>query len=146
MPKAARPATSRLTAEQLRKVRVPFVQRAVLVHGSEREELFLVDLGLAGAFAERERPLPVGETVTLIFPLPGNERAIRAACRVAWWHPPGRPLVSKSLPAGLGLEFVEMSEQDRGRLRQHLLDYLGRGPGGRRFHRAWPLDEGEEAP
>ncbi len=146
MPKAVRPGSSRLTAEQFQRMRVPFVQRATLVHGPEREELFLVDLGVSGAFAERALPLPVGDEVTLSFPLPGNERPIRAVCRVAWWHPPDQKLVSKSLPAGLGLEFVEVSDTDAARLRQHLLDYLGRDTMGRRFHRARPLGEGEDAP
>lgn len=146
MPKAVRRVSPRLTAEQFDKLRIPFVQRASLAHGAGREDLFLVDLGVAGAFAERERPLPVGEKVTLSFPLPGNDRPIRAVCRVAWWHRPGGRLVSKSLPAGVGLEFVEISEQDRARLRRHLLEYLGRDTMGRRFHRAWPLGEGEEGP
>jgi Tfp pilus assembly protein PilZ len=146
MPKVVRRGSSRLTAEQLDRLRVPFVQRARLLRGTEREELFLVDLGVAGAFAERERPLPVGEKVTLSFPLPGNDHPIRAVCRVAWWHPPGGRLVSKSLPAGIGLEFVEVSEGDRARLRAHLLEYLGRETMGRRFHRSWPLGEGEDGP
>ena len=146
MPKAVRRGSSRPTAEQLGRLRIPFVQRARLTRGAEREELFLVDLGVAGAFAEREHPLPVGEKVTLSFPLPGNDRPIKAVCRVAWWHPPGGRLVSKSLPAGIGLEFVEISERDRERLREHLLDYLSRDTMGRRFHRSWPLDGGEDGP
>src|SRR5574342_591771 len=123
MPKAVRPASS-LGPEQLDRLRIPFVQRATLAHGGGGEELFLVDLGVAGTFAERAQPLPVGERVTLSFPLPGNENPIRAVCRVAWWHPPGGRMVSKSLPAGVGLEFLEISEQDRERLRRHLLDYM----------------------
>ena len=146
MPKVVRRGSSRLSAEQLGQLRVPFVQRARLTRGAEREELFLMDLGVAGAFAEREQPLPVGEKVTLSFPLPGNDHPIRATCRVAWWHPPGGRLVSKSLPAGIGLEFVEISERDRARLHAHLLDYLGRDTMGRRFHRSWPLGEGEDGP
>lgn len=146
MPKAVRRGSLRLTAEQLRNLRIPFVQRAILAHSAGPEELFLVDLGVAGAFAERERPLPVGEKVTLSFPLPGNDRPLRAVCRVAWWHPPGGRLVSKSLPAGVGLEFVEISEQDQARVREHLRDYLGRDTMGRRFHRAWPLGEGDDGP
>jgi Tfp pilus assembly protein PilZ len=144
MPKAVRPASSRLTADQLRKLRVPFVQRALMTHGAGREELFLVDLGVAGAFAERERPLPVGDEVTLSFRLPGNDQEVQAVCRVAWWHGPGERMVSKSLPAGVGLEFVRISDHDRARVRRHLLEHLERDTGGRRFHRPWPLSEGEE--
>jgi hypothetical protein len=65
---------------------------------------------------------------------------------VAWWHPPGGRLVSKSLPAGIGLEFVEIPERDRARLCEYLLDYLSRDTMGRRFHRSWPLGEGEDGP
>lgn len=145
MPKAVRPASS-LSPEQLDRLRIPFVQRATLAHGGGGEELFLVDLGVAGTFAERAQPLPVGERVTLSFPLPGNENPIRAVCRVAWWHPPGGRMVSKSLPAGVGLEFLEISEQDRERLRRHLLDYMDRGTMARRFHRARPLGQGDDGP
>jgi Tfp pilus assembly protein PilZ len=146
MPKAVRRGSSRLNAEQLGRLRIPFVRRARLLRGEEREELFLVDLGVAGAFAERESPLPVGEKVTLSFLLPGNDRPLKAVCRVAWWHPPGGRLVSKSLPAGIGLEFVEIPERDRARLCEYLLDYLSRDTMGRRFHRSWPLGEGEDGP
>jgi Tfp pilus assembly protein PilZ len=146
MPKVVRRGSSRPTPEQLGRLRIPFVQRARLTRGAEREELFLVDLGVAGAFAEREEPLPVGEKVTLSFTLPGNNRPIQAVCRVAWWHAPGDRLPNKSLPAGVGLEFVDLSDGDRARLREHLIDYLGRETMGRRFHRSWPLGEGEEGP
>lgn len=138
MPRAVRPDARGLSAEQLQQVRIPFVQRATLVIDSRREELFLVDLGLSGAFAEREAPLPVGAAGTLSFLLPGNSRPVRAGCRVAWWHPPNGRLVSKRLPAGVGLEFVDLTEPDRRRLRQHLIDYLGGDPTNRRFHRPWP--------
>jgi hypothetical protein len=80
--------------------------------------------------------------VGLRFHLPGNSIAVEVGCRVAWWHPPAGPLVSKNLPAGLGLEFVEISEWDRGRLARYLSEYLARGAGQRRFHRLHPL-EGE---
>lgn len=146
MPKAVRPGSFRLTAEQLRKVRVPFIQRATLVHGQDPEDLFLVDLGVSGAFAERAQALPVGAQVTLSFRIPGNDHPVRALCRVAWWHAAAQKLVDKALPAGVGLEFVEVSEPDRARLRQHVLDYLGQEPMGRRFHRVRPLGEGEDAP
>ncbi|MCA1481130.1 hypothetical protein, partial [Bradyrhizobium sp. NBAIM08] len=57
----------------LRKVRIPFIQRAALLHPHGEEPLFLVDLGLEGAFAERAEPLAREAQVTLRFRLPGNE-------------------------------------------------------------------------
>lgn len=128
----------------LQKVRIPFIHRGSLEHDGASESVFLLDLGLLGAFVERAEGLPVGSRVVLSFPLPGNEIAVVVVCRVAWWHAVERRLVSKALPPGLGLEFVEISEGDRVRLREHLVGYLSGERGGRRFHRALPLapDEG----
>lgn len=120
----------------LRRVRIPLIRKASLTRADDRvEELFVIDLGLAGVFVERPEALPPGEVVRLRFLLPGNEIPVQAACRVAWWHPPGAPLVSKSLPSGVGLEFIELSDRDRGRVRSHLLEYLRSHLGPRRFHR-----------
>jgi Tfp pilus assembly protein PilZ len=120
----------------LRRIRIPLIRRATLTRADGRaEDLFVIDLGLSGIFVERSEPLPAGERVGIRFTLPGNEIPLQADCRVAWWHPPGAPLVSKSLPPGVGLEFVEVSEQDQGRVRAHLLDYLRSHLGPRRFHR-----------
>ena len=120
----------------LRRIRIPLIRKASLTRADGQvEELFVIDLGLSGVFVERPEALPSGEVVRVRFPLPGNEIPIQAACRVAWWHPPGAPLVSKSLPSGVGLEFIELSEHDRGRVRSHLLEYLRSHLGPRRFHR-----------
>jgi Tfp pilus assembly protein PilZ len=120
----------------LRRIRIPLIRKATLTRADGRsEELFVIDIGLSGVFAERSEALPPGEEVGIRFSLPGNEIPIQAQCRVAWWHPPGAPLVSKSLPSGVGLEFVTVSEHDRDRVRTHLLDYLRSHLGPRRFHR-----------
>jgi len=120
----------------LRRIRIPLIRRAALTRADGRgEELFVIDIGLSGVFVERSDALPSGEEVGIRFSLPGNEIPVQAACRVAWWHPPGAPLVSKSLPSGVGLEFIEVSERDRDRIRTHLLDYLRSHLGPRRFHR-----------
>jgi hypothetical protein len=63
---------------------------------------------------------------------------MRARCRVAWWHPAEEKLASKSLPAGAGLQFLDMSEADRVRLRAYLEDYCRQDPRVRRFLRHWP--------
>jgi PilZ domain len=125
----------------LGQLRIPFVRRAALRRGDATEEAFLIDIGLTGAFVERAEPLVNDEKVEIRFAWPGSERPFVAGCRVAWWHPQGAPLSSKSLPSGAGLEFVEVSEADRDRLRSLLLDYCRQHPRIRRFLRHWPESE-----
>jgi Tfp pilus assembly protein PilZ len=122
----------------LRKLRVSLIQRATLEWNGREEPVFTTDVGLEGVFVERQEPIPVGESVAVSFALPGNAIPVRASCRVAWWHAPGAPLVSKSLPPGLGLEFVSVSEADRARLRELLLEHWRRDPRARQFVRQWP--------
>jgi len=122
----------------LQQLRIPFVRRARLVSSARTEEVFLIDIGLAGAFIERAEPLPVEQPIEIQVPWPGSEIPFRARCRVAWWHPEGAPLSSKSLPPGAGLQFVEMSDADRDRLRTLLVDYCRQNPRVRRFLRHWP--------
>jgi Tfp pilus assembly protein PilZ len=119
----------------LRKIRIPLIRRATLSHEGRPEDAFLIDIGLHGAFLERSAPLPVGDECEVTFRLPDNDIPVTARCRVAWWHPPGRALVSKNLPAGLGLEFLEVADGSHERIRRFIAEYLGRNGGGRRFHR-----------
>jgi hypothetical protein len=125
----------------LQQLRIPFVRRATLASTSRNEEVFLIDIGLAGAFVERSESLPVDEAIEIRFPWPGSEIPFAARCRVAWWHPEGAPLSSKSLPPGAGLQFVDMSDADRERLRAMLVDYCRQNPRVRRFLRHWPEAE-----
>lgn len=124
-----------------RRIRITFIQKATVIHGGGAEEAFLIDLGLRGVFVERAEPLPIGETVEVRFLLPGNELPVAARCRVAWWHPRDMALTSKTLPSGLGLEFVEIDGPAARRVRAYLSEYLRRNPRDRRFHRR---PEGEE--
>jgi len=125
----------------LRQLRIPFVRRVALASSSRSEDAFMIDIGLAGAFVERAESLPVDEEIEIRFPWPGSEIPFAARCRVAWWHPEGAPLSSKSLPPGAGLQFVDMSEHDRDRLRAMLVDYCRQNPRVRRFLRHWPEAE-----
>jgi len=138
LPSAREPAPPETV---LRQLRIPFVRKAALVSTGGTEEVFLIDIGLAGAFVERADPLPIGELLEIRFPWPGSEIPFSARCRVAWWHPEGGPLSSKSLPPGAGLQFVEMSGADRERLRAMLVDYCRQNPRVRRFMRHWPEAE-----
>jgi hypothetical protein len=122
----------------LRQLRIPFVRRATLLRRDGEEEVFVIDIGLAGVFVERAQALKNDERLSIRFPWPGSERPFEARCRVAWWHPEGEALSSKSLPPGGGLQFVEMSEPDGERLRALLLEYCQQQPRVRRFLRHWP--------
>jgi hypothetical protein len=124
-----------------RRIRITFIQKATLTHAGGVEERFLIDLGLLGVFVEREAPLPEGAPVEVSFRLPGNELPVAARCRVAWWHPAEMVLTSKTLPAGLGLEFLDLDGAAALRVRAYLSEYLRRAPRERRFHRR---PEGEE--
>ena len=125
----------------LRQLRIPFVRRATLSSATWSEDVFLIDIGLAGAFVERTEPLPLDEELEIRFAWPGSEIPFCARCRVAWWHPAGGPLSSKSLPPGAGLQFVRMSEADGERLHGLLVDYCRQNPRVRRFLRHWPEAE-----
>jgi Tfp pilus assembly protein PilZ len=126
----------------LRRLRVSLIQRATLVIDDRPEEALIVDLGLRGVFVERSEELPAGAPVTVRFRLPGNERALEARARVVWRHPADAPRVAARLPPGLGLEFTDMSDADRGRVRAFLVEHWRRAPRARQFTRAWP--EGAE--
>jgi PilZ domain len=137
-PVLSSPRESAPPESVLQQLRIPFVRRVALVSPARREDAFMIDIGLAGAFVERADPLPTDELLEIRFPWPGSEIPFSARCRVAWWHPEGAPLSSKSLPPGAGLQFVEMSAPDRDRLRTMLVDYCRQNPRVRRFLRHWP--------
>lgn len=137
-PNAPKPPPSE---EVLGQLRIPFVRKATIRRGDASEDVFMLDIGMAGAFVERAQPLDRGEDVDIRFPWPGSERPFEARCRVAWWHPQDAPLSSKSLPPGAGLQFVDLSEANRERLRSLLLDYCSQHPRVRRFLRHWPESE-----
>jgi Tfp pilus assembly protein PilZ len=147
MPKASSAAgrSSGSLDGVLPKIRIPLMQRGSLLHKGKTEDLFIIDLALAGVFVEREEPIEVGEMVEVRFRLPGNEIPVSARCRVAWWHPESAPLVSKSLPPGMGLAFVEISDSDLAKIREQLAEHFRKQPGERRFSRQWLLadEEGE---
>lgn len=128
----------------LRKLRISLIRRATLEHQGGTQEVLVIDLGLAGVFVERQEPLPVGQEVRIRFVLPGNDIPVVARCRVAWWHAPEAPLASKSLPPGLGLEFIELPEGDHARLRELIVDHCRRSPRERQFVRQWPVTDEED--
>ena len=145
MQRAAPVSTEGVPPEPVfRKIRIPFIQRVLLAHEGGQEDLFLIDLSLRGVFVERPEALPEGREVEATFRLPGNELPIVARCRVAWWRAPEMTLTSKTLPAGLGLEFIDADGEVARRIRGYLVEYLRGNPRHRRFHRRPDGEEEDE--
>jgi Tfp pilus assembly protein PilZ len=122
----------------LEKIRIPFVRSGELSRGERTDPVFLVDVGLLGAFVETSELLRPEEVVRLTFTLPDNALPIVATCRVAWWHGAGDE--PRDMPMGAGLAFVDVPAESRARLRDHLVQHCRGGRGTRRFARPWPGD------
>lgn len=67
------------------------------------------DLSPGGAFLKSDLLLEKGETLTLEFSVPGHSRRFKSGARVAWV----RRFPKANEPAGMGVEFVSMSQDDR---------------------------------
>ncbi len=119
----------------LRRLRVALVRHAVLSFDGREEPVLAIDLGLRGIFVERTPPLPAGTPVRVRFDLPGNTHVIEAEGRVAWTR--AAPEGARR-PAGLGIEFTRLDEDDVRRVRAFLAEHCTREPRARQFTRRWP--------
>jgi uncharacterized protein (TIGR02266 family) len=83
--------------------------RAGDADGQGALELSGADLSAGGAFLVSEVLLEPGETLSLEFKIPGRNAPVRAGARVAWV----RRFPSPEQPAGMGIEFLRLSPQER---------------------------------
>ncbi|MDP6977869.1 MAG: TIGR02266 family protein [Myxococcota bacterium] len=72
---------------------------------------FTRDINEGGLFIETEKPRPTGTEVAMRFNLPGSDEPLQTIGRVVWVRS-----ASNEEPAGMGIEFDELSEEDRGRI------------------------------
>jgi uncharacterized protein (TIGR02266 family) len=72
---------------------------------------FTRDINEGGLFIETEKPRPTGTEVAMRFNLPGNEEPLQTIGRVVWVRS-----ASDQVPAGMGIEFDELSSEDRDRI------------------------------
>jgi Tfp pilus assembly protein PilZ len=109
-------------------LRVPLVRRCRLLYedGQEREA-FVVNISVHGAYIAEDELPRLGRPVVCMVSLPGNEREIRIHGEVAWLNPRQQHPVH-SLPPGFGLQFREVSPEDRERLEGFLGEYVNRLP------------------
>ncbi|NIQ94681.1 MAG: TIGR02266 family protein, partial [Desulfuromonadales bacterium] len=97
--------------------------RLHIQHGAVGEEQTLrdytVNLSTGGVFIETDTPLPADTPLQIRFDLPG--RAVPIECRgeVAWVNRLDKPIKAK-LPAGMGVQFIDLSLEDLGDIREYV--------------------------
>jgi CheY-like chemotaxis protein/Tfp pilus assembly protein PilZ len=85
----------------------------------QRNYGFTVDVSTKGLFLETEHRVPLNSIVRLDFNLPASNVEINCKARVSWINDKNTSLKSV-FPAGLGLEFVELSEENYA----HVAEYI----------------------
>ena len=84
---------------------------------------FTRDINEGGLFIETEKPRPTGTEVAMRFSLPGNHEPLQTIGRVVWVRS-----ASDQVPAGMGIEFDELTSEDRDRINS-MIRSLRNGPG-----------------
>lgn len=72
---------------------------------------FTRDINEGGLFIETEKPRSAGTEVAMRFNLPGSHEPLHTIGRVVWARSAGG-----SAPAGMGIEFDELTKDDRERI------------------------------
>ena len=96
--------------------------RFAVYYGEGRETVmsdYSVNMSFGGIFIESETVLPADTTLFVEFKLPVNNRQIRCKSRVAWTNEPENPK-SSALPAGMGLQFTDLSLDDVHVIRKYI--------------------------
>jgi hypothetical protein len=97
-------STDKKFARRYERIELPKGMLVAWEHSGIREVSRVRVLALGGLFISTVRPPPVGDTIKLVFDLPGG--SVRA-----------RALVRDSQPCkGMGIEFTAMGQEARARL------------------------------
>jgi Tfp pilus assembly protein PilZ len=111
--------------------RIPFYQQCQVKRGPETLAGLLCNISVLGVYVTLDVPPAVGETVDLLFLLPGDAQPVEATATVTWQNL-GEPDSVESLPAGCGLRFTSLAPIDHGRVEQFVTSAAGRLPIGAR--------------
>ena len=100
-------------SERRRTDRAPVTVRIDYATVDEMFSEFTRDINQGGLFIETEKPHEAGTEVTMQFHLPGSQEILRTVGRVVRVSS-GAP----GEPAGMGIEFDELTGEDRTRIDQ----------------------------
>ncbi len=109
-------------AERRRFARADLLVRVEYSTVDEIFSEFTRDINEGGLFIETEKPRPTGTEVAMRFNLPGNDEPLQTVGRVAWVRS-----ASVQSPAGMGIEFDELTSDDRDRINA-MIRSLRNGP------------------
>ncbi len=103
--------------------RAPRIETQILVHYGLREDKllqqFTVNVGLGGLFLATEALLSIDTWLDLQLELSDGLPPLACRGRVAWLNHPDW-IKKPQLPCGMGVEFVDISEEQQQRLSRHL--------------------------
>jgi uncharacterized protein (TIGR02266 family) len=99
------------SAERRRTLRTDLIVRVDYSTIDEMFSEFTRDINEGGLFIETEKPQPSGTEVTMEFNLPGSQGTVSTIGRVV--HVTSGDHES---PSGMGIEFEELSTEDRSRI------------------------------
>ena len=106
----------------------PRVALRLSVHygvGNEERELneYSINVSTGGLFIETADPPPAATPLRMEFLLPGQEKPIRCAGRVAWLNAEDGQQ-NPRLPKGMGVQFVDISLEDMRLIRSFIMQEL----------------------
>jgi len=104
-------AASSDAEERRRSMRTELIVRVDYSTVDEMFSEFTRDINEGGLFIETEKPQQQGTEVTMHFNLPGSEETVRTVGRVVHVTPG-----DAANPPGMGIEFEELSPEDRRRI------------------------------
>ena len=109
------PLTSRRSS-----IRAPLRLKVDLTDGQEKRTLLTLSLGEGGVFVETSASWPVGTTLDIFIPLPGQEKAVKVKGKVIYTVS-GEGMRQRP---GMGIRFTRISEKARGLLAEYLEDFV----------------------
>lgn len=109
------------------KINAPRFRSRLCVHFSHPDfskvAAEALDISTGGLFLGFDTPLPVSSAIDVHFVLPATSIRITCAARVTWVNPPARP-IKPDLPAGMGVQFLDMPPVCENALREFIHNEL----------------------
>jgi uncharacterized protein (TIGR02266 family) len=98
--------------------------RLAIYYGPSHQNImrdYSINVSTGGIFVETDEPLPEDTNLFIKFMLPVMDDPITCKSKVAWTNEPGR-IKSQELPAGMGLQFLDLPLDSIHSIREYIYD------------------------